>query len=797
MAARYLGAAVRRVEDPRLLKGAGCYLDDLTLPAGLEAAFVRSTIAHGMIRTVEASAARALPGVHAVYLAEDLGPAATRPMPLAAPHPLLIQPRTQAPLATDEVCYVGQPIALVIADNRYIAEDAAALVVIDYDPLPVIIDCRRALDPAAALAHRGAGHNRAATLTARFGDAAAAFAGATFSVAERIEMQRGGAHSMEGRGVAAMPSPDGMGITLWSSTQAPYMVRRLLAAHLDWDESRIRVIAPDVGGGFGPKAVFYPEEVVIPLAALRLGRPVRWSEDRREHFQATTQQRLQAWDVEVAADAAGRLIAIRGRGVHDAGAFVPYGVLLPLSSLWPFPGPYTLEALDLSLDVVFTNMVPTSPVRGAGRPYANFVIERLIDRVADALGLDRAEIRRRNFIPRDSFPYATGMTYRDGSKVTYDSGDFEACLNEAMHRAGYADFATRRAAAAERGLRRGIGVASYVEDTGAGPFEGVTVRVQPSGRVHAMTSAASQGQGHATIIAQICADALGVSPEFVTVTSADTSALAYGMGTYGSRVAVAAGSSALNAAAAVRAKALRLAASLLQCASDDLTIAEGRVVRRAGPADTGLDLALLAARLAGTPGIPLPDGFAPGLEATDYAPIDATATASGTHIAEVEVDPATGAVAVVAYVVAHDCGNVLNPLLVDGQILGGVVHGIGNALFERMDYDPTGQPLSSNYGEYLLPLATEMPRIDIAHIETPSPHNPLGAKGAGEGGTIPAAAAIISALEDALHGEGARFSKHPVSPEDVIEAIQLGLCVREVFPSSTGPGATLLEIAGG
>jgi carbon-monoxide dehydrogenase large subunit len=771
MATRFLGASVQRIEDMRLLRGEGKYLDDLHFPALFHAAFVRSSHAHARIRSIDVAAARSIKGVHHVFVASDLGEAAERPMPLAAPHPLIRQPHTQPALAVDEVCYVGQPIAVVIAQSRYLAEDAAALVVVDYDVLPAVADCVSARRPDSARAHADAGDNIAAVLKAGFGNCEQAIASADIVISDAITMDRGGCHSMEGRGVIASVSASMEELTVWTSTQAPYMIQKLLARHLQWGEQRVRVVAPDVGGGFGPKAVFYPEEIIIPLVALKTRHPVKWTEDRREHFLATTQQRTQQWTVDIAATVGGKILGLRGRGIHDAGAFLPYGVLLPLSSLWPFPGPYAIPSLDLTLDVVFTNKVATSPVRGAGRPYAAFVIERCIDRVAQAAGISAVEVRRRNFVKRDQFPYATGMTYRDGSAVTYDSGDFDGLLERAVSMADCDGFEDRRIAAAGNGRLRGIGVASCIEDTGAGPFEGVAVRILPTGRIHVVTGAASQGQGHATIVAQMCAEQLGVSLDAISVTSADTGQMNHGMGTYGSRIAVAAGNSAFVAARLVREKALSLAANLLQARPDDLTIVDGEIRRKDNAQGTALSLASLAESLAGVPGLPLPQGFSPGLEATEYYPISAPTTAAGTHIAEVEIDPELGEVQLVRYCVAHDCGTVLNPLLVDGQILGGVVHGIGNALFEEMKFDSSAQPVSTNYGEYLLPTASEVPRIDIAHIEIPSPLNPLGAKGAGEAGTIPAAAAIVAAIENALWEFEVRISHHPVSPQDVIKAV--------------------------
>jgi carbon-monoxide dehydrogenase large subunit len=770
---RYFGSPVKRLEDPKLITGRARYVDDINTPDTLHAAFVRSPHAHARIRGIDKSTAETIVGVHGVFALADFGPEiAARRMPLTFPSPLFKRSLTQYPLATDEVCYVGEVIVVVVAESRHVAEDAAALVRVDYEPLPAVIDCEQALAGDTAV-HSGTAGNLVATLVGKFGDAASAFASAPHIFKERYHLHRGGCHSMECRGVVARHDDVDDLLTVWSSTQSPHMVRRFLALYLDRDESRLRVIAPHVGGGFGPKAAVYPEEIVVALTALKLRRPVKWIEDRREHFVATTQQRDQVWNLEVAALNDGKIVGIRGRGVHDNGAYTPYGLLLALTSLAPFPGPYALPALDLTLDVAFTNATPTSPIRGAGRPYAAFIIERMVDLVARGLKLDPAEVRRRNFVRAEQMPYATGMKYRDGSDITYDSGDYQACLDKALALADYASFPQRQAAARAQGRYLGIGVSSYIEDTGVGPFEGAMVRVLPTGKVMIFTGAASQGQGHATTLAQICADALGVDIDNVTVEAADTGKFPLGIGTIGSRIAVTAGSSVHMAALEVRNKALKVAADALEVDEQDLEIEDG-VIRVKGVADIKLPLGEAARRLNGMPGFPVPAGLAPGLESTAYHQAGKTPYACGSNVAEVEVDPGTGEVKLLRYSVGHDCGRVINPLLVDGQIIGGVVHGIGNALFERMVYDAEGQPLSMNYGEYLLPLATEMPPIAVTHIETPSSLNPLGVKGAGEGGTIPAAPAIIAAVENALAPFGVRIASHPVSPQELTEMMDAG-----------------------
>ena len=752
-----------------MLTGHGRYVDDLKLPGMLHAAFVRSSHAHARILGVDVSAALAVPGVHTVLTFADFGAAFTnKRMPLTFPSPLFKQAITQYPLAKDEVCYVGEPIAIVVANNRYIAEDAVALVSIDYEPLPVVVDCVTAAREAAPPVHMGTPNNLVARLTAQFGDAGRLFANAAHVFREHYTLHRGGCHSMECRGLIAHHDASDDMLTVWSSTQSPFPVRRFLATYLDREEHATRVIAPDVGGGFGPKAALYPEEIVVPFAAMKLGRAIKWIEDRREHFVATTQQRDQVWDVEVAAEPDGRMLAVRAHAIHDNGAYVPYGLLLPLTSISPFPGPYALPAVDITLDVVYTNATPTSPVRGAGRPYAAFILERVADLVAQGLGLDCAEVRRRNFVRSEQMPYQTGMKYRDGSAISYDSGDYAACLETALKLADYGEFASRQQAARAEGRYLGIGIASYIEDTGVGPYEGATVRVQRTGKVVLETGAASQGQGHTTVLAQICADQLGVRIEDITVKAADTGQFPMGIGTIGSRVAVTAGSSVYQAAGEVHEKALRLAADILEVQPQDLEIENGEV-RVLGVADMKVTLGELAQRLISSPGVPLPAAFSAGLEATAYfASGSKMPYANGTNVAEVEVDIGTGEVKLLRYSVAHDCGRIINPTLVDGQIIGGVVHGIGNALFERMIYDAQGQPLTADYGAYLLPLATEMPPIAVVHLESPSPLNPLGVKGAGEGGTIPATPAVIAAVEHALEPFTARITSHPISPEQIM-----------------------------
>jgi carbon-monoxide dehydrogenase large subunit len=772
MGVRYFGASVRRVEDPKLISGQGRYLDDLPLFGALHAAFVRSPHAHARIVKIDTAAAAAMPGVAAVFTAADFGAVGGKTLPHMVPVAVIKQPINYKPLADDEVCHVGVPVAVVVAQTRALAEDAAALVDVVYEELPAVVDWRKALDPDAPRVHEKSPDNLVAGLHGRFGAVEDVFAKAPHVFRETFETHRGGCHSMECRGVAASLDPMGEALTVWSSTQAPHMIRRLIADHLGRDERSVRVIAPDVGGGFGPKCALYPEELVVPLAAMALKRPVKWVEDRHEHFLSTAQQRDQAWDLEVAADKDGRLLGVRGRCLHDNGGYVPYGLVAAVTSLSAFPGPYALEAVDIKLDIVFTNLLPNTPVRGAGRPTTCFVLERLADRVARELNIDPVQVRLRSFVRKEQMPYATGMKARDGSLISYDSGDYAGCLQAVLDRAG-TDFEKRRAAARAEGRLIGRGIASYIEDTGLAPFEGASIRIEPTGKVVIRTGAASQGQGHATVFAQICADILGVKMEDITVEAADTDKFPLGIGAIASRIAVTAGSSVHQASVAVKQKAIKVASELLEAAEGDLELADGHV-RVVGAGDVKVSLAQIAAKLDGISGIPMFAGVEPGLAASAYYEARKSTFANGSHLCEVEVDADTGAVKILRYVVGHDCGRLINPQLVDGQVRGGVVHGIGNALFERMIHDDQGQPVTTSYADYLLPTATEIPRIEIIHFESPSPLNPIGVKGAGEGGTIPAAACVIAAIEDAVRHLGVRITEHPISPARLRQLIVAG-----------------------
>jgi aerobic carbon-monoxide dehydrogenase large subunit len=772
MGAKHFGARVARLEDPALLTGRGRFVDDIKLAGALHACFVRSPHAHARIRAIDTSAARAMPGVHAVLTADDL-PArmAGRQIPMLVPNPSIKTPRTQLALARHEVCYVGQTIAVAIATDRYLAEDAAAAVKVDFELLPAVSDCRDAANPGAPCAHGDLASNVAAVVPVGYGDVDAAFANAAHVFEEKLFVHRGGAMTLEGRAVLAGYDAAADLLTVWSATQTPHLCRGTLADLFERDLETIRVIAPHVGGGFGTKAPFYAEEAVIPAAAMKLGRPVTWQEDRREHFLSATQERDQHWTVAIAVDAQGKILGVRGTMLHDTGAFLPWGIIAPYIAATTLPGPYVVPAYALEAKVVLTNRVPTTVVRGAGRPQAVFAMERLMDRVARELALDPAELRSRNMIGPERMPYAVGLLFRDGKPLVYASGDFPKSQVRARALSGYDGFRARRSKARAQGRYRGIGIANYVEGTGLGPFEGVTVRVLPNGKVAVATGATAQGQGTRTALSQIVADEVGCRLEDIVMTAGDTAAIPQGVGAFASRQAINAGSSALMAGTSVRKQIVALAARVLGVEEGDIEVEDGRAGARTGNRPS-LTLGELARLAQGMPGFSLAPGQAPGLEHTSYFTPPQASYCNGTHVAEVEVDPFTGAVTLVDYTVAHDSGTIINPLIVDGQVQGGVAHGVGNALFEWMKYDASAQPLTTTFQDYLLPAAPDVPSCRIEHVETPNPLNPLGVKGAGEGGTIPAPAAIIAAIEDALSPFGVHFAEMPLTPDRIVEALR-------------------------
>jgi aerobic carbon-monoxide dehydrogenase large subunit len=790
MTTRTIGARIPRNEDPRLLQGLGCFVDDLNPPGTLHAASLRSPHAHARIVRIDTTAARRVPGVRLVVTAADLGEL-NQPTPLLIPHPTLTHGRTQRPLADDEVRYVGEVVAFVVADSRYIAEDALALIEVQYEPLPVVTDLASALSAGAPRVHADVPDNRAARFRQTVGDADGALARAPRVLRERLTIERSCGSPIEARGVLADWDARRRVLKVWDSTQAPLPIKNGLAGLFGLPEFNVEVVAPDVGGGFGTKIMlFYPEEILVPHAAITLGRPVKWTEDRREHLIAANQERGQIHDVEVGFDETGRILGLRDRFAHDTGAYTPYGIVVPIITSSQLPGPYRLPNYTVDFEVAYTNKVAVSPYRGAGRPHGAFVMERTIGLIARELGLEPAEVRRRNFVQPDEFPWDVGLTFQDGAPTRYDSGDYPAGLAMAVEMIGAADFRRRQAEARRAGRYLGLGLGCYVEGTGIGPYEGAHVRVEPSGKVLVATGLTTQGQGHGTTFAQIAADAIGCSPADVSVVTGDTTKFNWGAGTYASRGLVTSGNAIHRAAMAVREKVLRLAAGLLEVSPHDLELADGRARVRGVP---GKELTLGALAAVANPiryaygkgaaeaalrlvkpreGAVMREDEEPGLEARGYYAPPQSTFASGCHAAIVEVDVDTGNLTILKYVVQHDCGTLVNPTIVEGQIRGGVAQGVGGSFYERIVYDDAGQPLTTTFMDFLMPTALEIPEIEIGHIETPSPLNALGIKGVGEAGAIPVPALVAEAIDDALAPLGVRVRDMPLDPDRLRRLIE-------------------------
>jgi len=762
-----IGRSIPRVEDRDLLCGKARFVADITMPGMLHASFVRSPHAHARIVAIDTRAALDLPGVVAVLTSEDIRRvAACDRLVVALPDRTYKQQRDRPILAAEEAVHVGEAIAVVLAADAYVAEDGAGLVEVQFDLLPAVSDARAALAPGAPPVHRDAADNLVAAFTTGYGNVDAAFAGAPHVIRESFWLHRGCGHAMECRGCVGIHDPVDDKLTLWSSTQTPLVAARLLAELLGREESSVRVIAPDVGGGFGPKLVFYPEEAAVALAALTTGLPVKWIEDRREHFIATTQERDQYWDAEIALDRDGKILGARGSLVHDHGAYTARGLTVPQGAAAALSLAYRVPAYRMEVKVALTNKVPVTPVRGAGQPQGVFVMERLLDRAAQMLNIDRAEISRRNLVPAAAMPCKKDFVTRGGVPVVLDTGDYPACQAEVLARAGWNEFPGRQSMARRAGRYIGIGLANFVEATGRGPYEQVRVRVTGSGLVEVATGAAAMGQSTKTMLAQIVAEQLGGAMERIVVRAGDSGQGPTGFGGFNSRQTVVAGASANLAAVKVREKTLLAASHLLEVDAGDLDIAGDRVILK-GAKDVSLSLAEIARTMAGAPGFVLPGNLPPGLEATENVVIDQMTYGNGTAVAEVEVDIKTAAVKVTRVVFVHDAGRLINPMITEGQIVGGIAHGIGNALYEWMAYDEAAQPLTTTLADYLLVTAAEMPALDLGHRETPTPLNALGVKGIGEAGVLPIPAAIVSAVEDALKPFNIRISQFPIRSRDL------------------------------
>jgi aerobic carbon-monoxide dehydrogenase large subunit len=785
-----VGRRMERFEDERLVRGRGRFTDDLEHDAA-EVAFVRSEHAHARVLDVDVSDALEVDGVLAVFTYDDLEGELAKPLPLLIPHPGLVAPRTQYALTPGEVCYAGETVAMVVARDRYVAEDAAARVRVVYEPLEAVVDLEQAA-AGAGPAHSDVPDNVAGRFGECTGDVEAALAAAEHVFEWRFEVERSAGMPMEGRALSARYDAIDDRLVIHDTTQSPMAIKGGLSLLFEMDPDRVEVIAPDVGGGFGTKGMqFYPEEVLVPWAARRLGGAVKWTEDRREHFVGSNHERGQMHHVRVGCDADGRVVALSTRFIHDSGAYCPFGLIVPVVTASQLPGPYRLGVYGFEFVAVFTNTVPVTPYRGAGRPQGVFVIERVLDRVAGELGLDRAAVRRVNFIGPDEFPYDVGVTFQDGGPTVYDSGDYPAAFELLLEAVGYERFLVERERAVRQGRRLGIGFGCYVEGTGIGPYEGARIEVLADGTVTAATGIASQGQAHETMLAQIAADELGVTAAAVKVTTGDTRRIGYGVGTFASRSAVVAGNAVHKAAGEVRRQAVELAARLLEAAADDIELADGHA-QVAGDPTTRIPLgqlatianplryafgeqaqiaAALAQRASASQDRPLPDGHTPGLASTDYYSPKSGVYGYGMHAAIVELDPDTHQTHIHRYVIVHDCGRIINPLVVEGQILGGLAQGIGGALYEQLVYDPDGQLQNATFMDFLIPYATETLRPELHHTETPSPNNPLGVKGVGEAGTIPVAATITNAL---AHATGHPIDHTPTTPNHIHDLLRDG-----------------------
>ncbi len=793
MSNKYVGQRVKRTEDPRLIKGLAHYVDDIGLPGTLHVAFVRSVFAHAKITGIDTSAALATPGVVAVYTGADVNDK-VGPVPCAGALPDLKVPDHRV-LAKDKVYFMGHPIAAVVARDRYVARDAAELVVVDYEELPVVTDVEEAAKGGPVI-HDAYSDNIAYRLTSGEGDIDAAFAAADRTVKQRVLHRRLAPIAMEPRGVLARYYPGEQELTLWSSTQIPHLMRTQVAIMIGIPENKLRVITPEVGGGFGSKLNVYAEEALLGWISMQLAKPVKWIEARRENIQATIHGRGQVGDVEIAFKNDGTLTGLRYTIFADLGAY--HQLLTPaiptLTGLM-LSGAYKIPAIQMNITACFTNKMATDAYRGAGRPEATYIVERALDLVAADLGMDPAEVRRKNFPAADEFPFHTA------TGLDYDSGDYEAALNKAQQIAGYAKLREDQKKARDEGRLIGIGISTYVEICALGPsqampaggWESATVRIEPTGKVTVLTGASPHGQGQETSFAQIAADELGVSIDDVTVIHGDTGVVQYGIGTFGSRATAVGGTAVFIAIQKLKEKADKIAAHMLQADATRLAFEGGKYsLKQAAAAATGGSsdpvvpvgeapaAALPEPQIDGKSGVTiqeialaahiaknLPPDTEPGLSATYFFEPKNFTFPFGTHIAVVEIDRETGDIKFLRYVAVDDCGKVINPLLVDGQIHGGIVQSIGQALYEEVVYNEDGQLVSGTLMDYAIPRASNIPNFELDRTETPSPVNPLGVKGVGEAGTIGATPAIVGAVVDALAPFGVKHLDMPIKPENV------------------------------
>ncbi|MER3426952.1 MAG: carbon monoxide dehydrogenase [Pyrinomonas sp.] len=785
--AKYIGRRIKRTEDPRLIKGLAHYVDDIKLPDTLHVAFLRSIYAHARIARLDTSEAAKAPGVVAVFTGEDVGEQ-IGPVPCASALEGLKVP-DHRPLARGKVYFVGHPIAAVVATDPYAARDAVDLIAVDYEELPAVVDAEEAAKPTSPVIHEQFGDNIAYRLTAGEGDIDAALASADRVIRQRIVNQRLAPVALEPRGVLARYLPGEEELTIWSSTQIPHLLRTQLAIMLGIPENKLRVIAPEVGGGFGSKLNVYGEEALLGWISRRLGNPVKWIETRRENLQATIHGRGQVGEIEIGCKNDGTVTGLRYNVIADLGAYLQLLTpAIPTLTGLMLSGSYKIPAIQINVTGVFTNKMATDAYRGAGRPEATYVVERAMDLVAAELGLDPIAVRRKNFPRPEEFPFKTA------TGLFYDSGDYEAALDKALKISDYAKLREEQRRARDEGRLIGIGVSSYVEICALGPsqampaggWESATVRIEPTGKVTVLTGVSPHGQGQETSFAQIVADELGVDINDVAVIHGDTSIVQYGIGTFGSRATAVGGTAVLKAVEKLKEKLNRIAAHLLGADASQLTFSEGRFsvqeAKRTTAAAVGeapatslpepktngkRSLTLKDIALAAHLAKDLPPDMEPGLSATYFFEPKNFTFPFGTHIVAVEIDRETGEVKFLRYVAVDDCGKVINPMLVEGQIQGGIAQSIGQALYEEVVYDEQGQIVTGTLMDYAVPRARMVPRLELDRTETPTDVNPLGIKGVGEAGTIGATPAIVNAIVDALAPFGIRHLDMPIKPETI------------------------------
>jgi carbon-monoxide dehydrogenase large subunit len=760
-----VGKRIRRREDPRLITGTATYVDDIQMPGMHFAAIVRSPHAAAKIRSIDTKAAAKTPGVVAIFTSKDTGKIG--PVPCGASIPGLRVPHHHV-LATDRVYYVGHPVAVVVSTDKYLARDAADLIEVDYDVLPAVADPEKALAKGAPAVHPEWPDNTAYTYHQEGGDIDKAFAEAEVVVKQRITSQRLVPNAMETRGVVAEWHSGDRALNLYTSTQIPHLVRTLVAGMLGLEENRLRVITPEVGGGFGSKLNVYAEEALMGFVAMKIGKPVKWIESRRENFLCTIHGRGHVDYYELAAKKDGTILGIKLKIIQDLGAYHQLLTpVIPTLSVLMMPGLYKTQNIQADIVGVFTNCVPTDAYRGAGRPEATHGIERMVDILADELKMDPADVRFKNFIGKDEFPFPTA------TGLLYDSGNYAAPLAKALDTAGYEKLRVEQREARDQGKLMGIGIATYGEicaigpspATPAGGWESATVKIEPSGTVTILTGSCHHGQGEETTFAQIAADELGVDIDDILVLRGDTAIVQYGIGTFGSRGTSIGGTAVYFALQDLKAKVKKFGAMMLE--TDDVSFTGGRVVcNKTGEAKSVAEIAAAAYRA-----MKLPPNTEPGLVSTHFWEPPNFTFPFGTHLVVTDIDPSTGQVTVRRYVAVDDCGNLINPLIVDGQVHGGVAQGLGQALWEQAVYDDNGQLITGEFMDYAMPRAHMMPWIESSHTITPSPVNPLGVKGVGEAGTIGCSPAVVNSVVDALSHLGVRHIDMPMTPEKIWKLI--------------------------